>query len=81
MAGQKRKLDEWDVSEIESTGAAVHGVVTKLSPVKHSKRNSMVCYFDGELSDGHKRVRVISFDPSLRSVLESTRARGAACLL
>ena len=39
MAGQKRKLDEWDVSEIEeSTGAAVHGVVTKLSPVKHSKR-------------------------------------------
>ena len=34
MAEKKRKL-EWDVSEAEeSVGAAVHGVVTQLSPVK-----------------------------------------------
>ena len=32
MAGKKRK-SEWDVSEAEeSVGAAVHGVVTQLSP-------------------------------------------------
>ena len=32
MAGRKRKLDEWDVSEMEeSEGATVHGVFTDLS--------------------------------------------------
>ena len=46
---------------------AAHGVVTELSPVKVSKRNSSVRYFDSKMSDGHKSVRVVSFDPSLRS--------------
>ena len=65
MAGKKRK-SEWDVSEAEeSVGAAVHGVVTQLSPVKVSKRNPTVRYFDGKMSDGRKSVRVVSFDPSL----------------
>ena len=55
MAGIKRKLEEWDVSDIEeSAGACVHGVVTHLSPVKVSKRNSSVRYFDGKISDEHK---------------------------
>ena len=55
MAGKKRKLDEWDVSEIaESGGAAVHGVVTNLSPVKESKKNTSVQYFHGTISDGRK---------------------------
>ena len=45
----KRKFDEWDVSEIEdSQGAAVHGVITNLSPVKVSRRNAKVHYFDGK---------------------------------
>ena len=31
MAGRKRKLDEWDVSEMEeSEGATVHGAFTDL---------------------------------------------------
>ena len=52
MAGIKRKLEEWGVSYIgESTGACVHGVVTQLLPVKVSKRNSSVRYFDGKISD------------------------------
>ena len=43
MAGRKRKLDEWDVSEMEeSEGATVHGVFTELSPVKVSRRNASV---------------------------------------
>ena len=45
MAGRKRKLDEWDVSEMEeSEGATVHGVFTELSPVKVSRRNASVRY-------------------------------------
>ena len=47
MAGRKRKLDEWDVSEMEeSEGATVHGVFTELSPVKVSRRNASVRYYD-----------------------------------
>ena len=52
-------MEEWDASDIEeSTGACVHGVVTHLSPVKVSKRNSSVRYFDGQMSDGRKSVRL-----------------------
>ena len=44
MAGRKRKLDEWDVSEMEeSEGATVHGVFTELSPVKVSSLASLLC--------------------------------------
>ena len=56
MAGKKRK-SEWNVSEAEeSVGAAVHGVVTQLSPVNVSKHNPTVRYFDGTMSDGRKSV-------------------------
>lgn len=79
MAGKKRKLEEWDVSEVEeSTGAAVHGVVTQLSPLKVSRHNPTVHYFDGRMSDGRKSVRVVSFDPSLRSAMESARTKGSS---
>ena len=81
MAEKKRKL-EWDVSEAEeSVGAAVHGVVTQLSPVKVSKRNPTVRYFDGKMSDGRKSVRVVSFDPSLRSAMESAHTKGSSVTL
>ena len=73
MAGRKSKLDEWLVLEIEeSEGAAVHGVVTELSPVKVSK-NCRVRYFDRKMSDGEKSVHVVSFDPALRISLEQSR--------
>ena len=55
MAGRKRKLDEWDVSEMEeSEGATVHGVFTELSSVKVSRRNASVRYYDGRMADGQK---------------------------
>ena len=59
---------EWDASEIEaSDSACVHGIVTDLSPIKKNRKNEAVRYFQGELSDGKKFVRVISFDPSLQN--------------
>ena len=78
----KRKFDEWDVSDIEeSQGAAVHGVITNLSPVKVSRRNAKVHYFDGKISDGRKSVRLVAFDPSLRSAMESSRSKGSSVRL
>ena len=40
MATRKRKL-EWDVSEAEvSNAATVHGIITELSPMRVSRKNS-----------------------------------------
>ena len=67
-SGVKR---EWDASEIEpSDSACIHGIVTDLSPVKKGQKNEAVKYFLGELSDGKKFVRVISFDTSLQSAFK-----------
>ena len=68
----KRKInfDEFDVSDVkESRNAIVHGVVTDLKPLKKSKKDEMVKYFSGELCDGKNSIRLISFQPSLRSSL------------
>ena len=43
MAGRKRKLDEWDVSEMEeSEGATVHGVFTELSEARRCLSRSLL---------------------------------------
>ena len=51
----------------------VHDIVTQMSPVKVSKRNSSIRYFDGKISDGQKSIRLASFDPGLRAALELAR--------
>ena len=39
----KRKTDEWEVSKMEeSRSAIVHGVVTELSPVKVSRKSTIL---------------------------------------
>lgn len=62
----RRKLDSlgefkklFDLPNSEGR-ANVHGVVSSLSPLKKSKSSRM--YFDGELSDGEKRIRLYGFD-------------------
>ena len=69
MAG---KSSEMDVSEVcKMKAATVHGMlVGKLIPVKNSRSKVGVRYFEGQLSDGKKTVRIVSFKPKLRSDLE-----------
>ena len=69
MAG---KSSEMDVSEVcEAKGATVHGMlIGELSPVKESRSTVGVRYFEGQFSDGKKTVRIVSFEPKLRSDLE-----------
>ena len=44
--GKKRKISEWDVSEIEETDmACVHGVPVVVSPLKKSRKNASLSYF------------------------------------
>ena len=74
--GSKRKSEEWDVSEIqECTSAEVHFVVSELSPIKESRKNKKVKYFDLRVTDG-KVARAISFEPSLRAAFAESKDKG-----
>lgn len=69
--GLKRKLGVCDVSDIkESPNATVDGVLTEVSPVKSSKKNPHVLYFNGVISDGKKTARIVSFDPAMHNTFE-----------
>ena len=65
---------DFDVSDlVEVSNATVHGVAMEVSPVRPSRKNPEVKYFSGKLSDGQKVVRMISFEPKLRPVLDKSR--------
>ncbi len=72
---RKRKSEEMDVSEMEvSNTATIHGVfVGEVSPVKCSRKNPEVKYFEGRFTDRRKTVSVISFEPWLRAEVEKAR--------
>jgi hypothetical protein len=76
ISGTKRRLKVEDkqsaelrVSEIEEDcgKAMIYGLITELSPVKKSKKNPQVEYFDGKLSDGQKSLRMVCFKKDLHS--------------
>jgi hypothetical protein len=77
----KRPLEEISVSDIndeliEANGkkeVGLCGVITQLSPVKHSKRNSRVSYFDGKMSDGTKSMRLVCFNSKLHGEIEKAK--------
>lgn len=67
--GQKRcrpdTEDDFPVGDIsKSKRARVHGVMTKLSPMKSSTSGKSK-YFSGELTDGGAKVRFVGFDSKL----------------
>ena len=55
--------------------------MTQLSPVKVSKCNSSVQYFDGKISDANKSIRMVSFDLGVRVTLESACTKGSSMVL
>ena len=64
-----------EISDLVPSGSAsVEGVfVGPVSPIKTSRNNAKVKYFEGQLSDGSKTVRFVSFEPKLRSQVEQAR--------
>ena len=57
-----------------SSPVTVHGlVVGQVSPLKTSKSNSGVKYFNGSFTDGKKTLRMVSFDPKLRDQFEEAQ--------
>ena len=71
-----------DVSSVDapSPNAKIHGVLTTLSPMKKSRTCQ---YFDGELSDGKKHMRLFGFDSarSVRRKLEEFQGKDATIAL
>ncbi len=68
--GENRKR-EYSVSEmVEGKSVCVHGVPVSLSPVKKSRKNPEVTYFEGQISDGKKCARFVSFETGLLAEME-----------
>ena len=73
MAMKRNVIDEFYLSEVkESASATVHGIVTELSPLKKSKKDDKIHYFNGHLSDGKTSLRLVSFEPSLRQAMNNS---------
>lgn len=43
----------------------MHGLPISVSPIKRSKKDEAVKYFDCEIADEKKTMRMVSFDTSL----------------
>ena len=65
---------EYNVSEIEEgKSVCVHGIPMNLSPIKKSRKNPDLPYVEGEITDGEKCARIVSFDTSLHSEMEKAQ--------
>lgn len=61
----------------ESKLATVHGIfVGDVSPIKVSRKCADRKYFEANLSDGNKTVRMVSFEPKLRKAVEDAYKDG-----
>ena len=70
--------DEKDVLQLvaPSSSATVHSVfVGDVSPVKTSRKNTSMKYFESQLCDGKKTVCVVSFEPKFRNEIEDAKRK------
>ena len=69
----KRKRGDLEVDQVESldkslSTASIHGVISSLSPIKKGCKSN---YFDGSVSDGKLKVRLVGFSPSQRTKMKN----------
>ena len=80
----KGKLD-LEVSEIGSSGemscANVHGRVVELSPIKKSRYNDEVEYFEGQITDGKEMRRMVCFHPKIWKEIKEMKEKGESVTL
>ena len=68
--GCKKRLFE-DVSSIDCA-SSVHGILTSLSPLKKAKRSERR-FFNAELTDGKREIRLVGFHEKQHEQLEQLR--------
>ena len=81
--GVKRKHEELEVDEVESldeprSTASIHVVISSLSPIKKGCKSN---YFDGSVSDGKSKVRLVGFSPSQRTRMKNLMEKKQAVKL
>ena len=74
-SGKKWTFDEVEVSEmVVSPSTVVHGVsVGDVSPVKESRIKNGVKLFESRFMDEKKVVRMVSFEPKLKSEVDQVK--------
>ena len=80
MAGKEWGSDISDLIEPCTTPSAIHGMVTKLSPLKESTRHCKK-YFDGTFSDDSDTKRFVSFNTKLFQSMKEAKDSGASIAL
>ena len=67
--------EQVQVSDIvgQKRNTTVHGVVVSLSPIKESAKNKEKKYFNAQIADDKKVVRMVSFDPKLWPNMEQSK--------
>ena len=70
-SAKKKLVENLTVSRFSSPtkNTTLHGIMTSVSPVRKGRRNSAVKYFDGNVADGTRAMRVICFNPKVRAAL------------
>ena len=69
MASQKRTFDKLSDIDDPQNNADIHVAVQNITPIKKAK--SGVDYFDGYVTDGSRRMRLVGFDGNLQTTLSS----------
>jgi len=79
--GTKRAHD-WEVSEMEEgREVCVHGIPSKVSPRKESRKTKGCFYFDARLTDGKKTARIFSFNTTHMAAVKKAAEEQTAIAL
>ena len=68
---QFHEIEDFDSVEQPIPSASLHGVVTSLSPLKGAKS----AYFDGTVSDGTSKLRLVGFSTKQQKLMEDFMAK------
>ncbi len=69
LASQKRSFDKLSDIDNPQNSADIHVAVQNITPIKKAK--SGVDYFDGYVTDGSRRMRLVGFDGNIQTTLSS----------
>ena len=61
------EIEELDKIQNPTSNVTIHGIVTSLSPIKKGRSSN---YFDGSLSDGSAKIRLIGFNSSQQKTMK-----------
>ena len=64
---QFHEIEDFDSVEQPIPSASLHGIVTSLSPLKKGVKSA---YFDGTVSDGTSKLRVVGFSTKQQKLME-----------